>query len=121
MHITERIEDMSQRGFLRLIMEDDGDIVIAVGQCDRDGFIDPVASVEFCTCGSGGGGSPETREALIQLMGAIARDNLNKSGKISRRGRDLADADDEAIVKFANDMKNPILPKNQGSILDSLL
>jgi hypothetical protein len=119
MRITERIEDMSRRGFLRLVMEDDGDIIVAVGQCDRDGLIDPVARVEFCTCGSGGGGSPETREALIQLMGAIARDNLNKSGKSSRNGNGITDLENEEIASFANDMKYPV--QSKGSILDSIL
>lgn len=97
---TERKEDMSPRGFLRLIKEDDGDIIVAVGEGDPDGTVGYVASVQFCTCGSGGGGSPRTREALIQLMGAIAADNLTPH---HRGGEHLCESEQKVIVQWAAD------------------
>jgi hypothetical protein len=75
--ITERKESMSPDGFLRLIREDDGDIIICVGGGGENGGIESVTSIQFCTPFSGGGGSSKTYEALIQLMGAMAEDNLD--------------------------------------------
>lgn len=74
----ERREDMSPDGKLGLIVQDDGDIIVyitrATDECKRRGG-PPMAGVEFCTVGSGGGRSPHTRKALFELIGAIARDN----------------------------------------------
>lgn len=75
--LTERLESMSPEGFLRLIREDDGDIVITVGTGGERGGVTNVATVEFCTPGAGGGGSSRTWRALIDLMGAMAADNLD--------------------------------------------
>ena len=123
MHLTERKEDMSPRGFLRILMEDDGDIIVAVGQCDRDGIVDPVARVEFCSIGSGGGRSPRTRDALIQLMAAIAADNLDSTCS-ARRGEHLNDADEAQIIKWVYSMSqdSPLAAmKPKRNIIDDIL
>ncbi len=73
---VERKEDMSCCGKLRLIRQDDGDIIITV-QSERDGLLQPGDSVEFCTTGLGGGKSPNTITALRALMDAMQRDNDN--------------------------------------------
>jgi hypothetical protein len=74
MKVVERIEDMSVRGRLRIIQQDDGDIIVAV-QSERDGLLQPGDSVEFCTIGTGGGRSPRTLNALRALMAAMEGDN----------------------------------------------
>lgn len=75
MKVVERIEDMSSRGRLRVIQQDDGDIIVAV-QSMEDGCLQNGDSVEFCTGFSGGGKSPNTLNALYALMDAIKKDNL---------------------------------------------
>ncbi len=77
MRKAERLEDMSPRGRLRLIRQDDGDIVVAV-QSERDGMLQPGDSVEFCTIGTGGGRSRHTHAALLALMEAMRRDNAEE-------------------------------------------
>lgn len=71
---VERLEDMSERGKLRILQQDDGDIIVAV-QPERNGLLQPGESVEFCTIGQGGGRSPRTYLALKALMAAMAEDN----------------------------------------------
>lgn len=68
--IIERPEDMSQRGKLRLLIQRDGDVIIAV-QDDSGHMLD----IEFCTPGTGGGRSPETWKALHILANAMRADN----------------------------------------------
>lgn len=83
---VERHEDMSPVGTLKVIIEPDGDIIVAVTP-DLD---DPMQSsifgytVQFCTIGSGGGRSPRTRKALIELVNAMYQDNLEEE---SAKGR----------------------------------
>lgn len=81
MKVQERLEDMSVRGRLRLIEQDDGDIIVAVQSMDNNGFLQPGDSVEFCALFSGGGGSPKTLDALRALMEAMRQDNLNNPRK----------------------------------------
>lgn len=71
-----RIEDMSTRGRMKLFREDDGDIIVSVSS-ERDGLVQPSESVQYCTPGMGGGRSPRTFNALINL--AIAMDEDNKA------------------------------------------
>lgn len=70
--VTTRKEDMSVRGMLRLIKQDDGDIIIAVHKQTHDGLRSGGESVEFC---SSGGHSPNTRAALYALFDAMEKDN----------------------------------------------
>lgn len=64
-------QDMGQ-GHLRVGLDADNDVYVEV--CDQRG----TASVEFCNPGGGGGGlSPRTRAALIELMRAIESDNAD--------------------------------------------
>lgn len=72
---VSRKEDMSQRGQLRILHDEEGDIHIVVYGDDGDGFIDKSAAIEFCSCGMGGGKSPNTMRALVKLMEAIEMDN----------------------------------------------
>lgn len=74
MRIAERFEDMSPRGRLRVIQQDDGDMIVEVVEdMDSQGCCAGLsASVEFCTSG---GKSPKTREALRALMQAMADEN----------------------------------------------
>jgi len=74
MRVVERIEDMSSRGRLRLIQQDDGDIIVAV-QSMENGLLQPGDSVEFCAGFGGGGKSPHTMAALFKLMEAMKLDN----------------------------------------------
>lgn len=71
-----RREDMSQRGELSLIMQDDGDIIVSCLGKESVGDLYSESHVEFCSIGAGGGKSPKVREALIQLMNAIDEDNI---------------------------------------------
>lgn len=74
--IVERFEDMSPTGTLRLIWQEDGDIIVVVTRGEDDDFAQ--ASVEFCTPMSGGGNSEHTHAALRYLMAAMAKDELNR-------------------------------------------
>lgn len=79
---VERLEDMSVDGYLAVQFDGDGDVIVSVW----DGRFS--ASVEFCTIGSGGGGSPHTKQALIQLFKAMERDNLESNkARRGKRGR----------------------------------
>ena len=52
------------------------DTSIRVGtDADCDVYVAVVGALEFCTPGLGGGKSPETRKALLNLMDAIRKDN----------------------------------------------
>lgn len=75
MLMVDRKEDMSPDGFLRLIMEDDGDIIVSVASGDPNGGLRHFADVQFCTSFGGGGASPKTHKALQALMIALAEDN----------------------------------------------
>nr|WP_255255443.1 hypothetical protein [Pseudomonas fluorescens]CEK42306.1 hypothetical protein PQBR57_0353 [Pseudomonas fluorescens SBW25] len=65
----DRDDDMGQ-GKLRLILDGDSDVCVAV--INHDGTM---ADVEFCTPFSGGGRSPKVREALLNLARAIRDEN----------------------------------------------
>ena len=69
-----RLEDMSPRGHMNLVLDGDGDVCISVKTGDQDGRITEWGHVEFCT-GLGGGGSPRTYRALLNLMQAMDDDN----------------------------------------------
>jgi hypothetical protein len=75
MRDVSRKEDMSLRGQLRVFIDVEGDIHVAVYEDDGTGFIENSASVEFCSCGMGGGKSPNTLKALHQLLKAMELDN----------------------------------------------
>lgn len=69
----ERREDMSPDGKLQLFIQNDGDVIVQiVSRRDEEWRM---ASVEFCSCGSGGGRSPRVLGALRELARAIAADN----------------------------------------------
>lgn len=72
---VSRREDMSPRGQLRVLVDEEGDIHVAVYSDDGTGFIDNSASIEFCSCGIGGGKSPNTMRALRELAKAMELDN----------------------------------------------
>ncbi len=74
-----RLEDMSAVGRLRVMLDDDGDVLVIVSPQSDDGLIDFGADIEFCTIGSGGGGSPKTYKALRALMVAMAEDNADEN------------------------------------------
>jgi hypothetical protein len=81
MEPVSRKEDMSPRGQLRIFTDNEGDIHVSVFSDDGSGRIETMSSVEFCTCGIGGGQSPETRKALIELSKAMEMDNKNRPAK----------------------------------------
>lgn len=70
--VVERLEDMSRVGRLKLLRQDDGDIIIVCQPQIEGGLISPGESVEFC---ASGGRSPNTRKALYELMQAMELDN----------------------------------------------
>lgn len=75
--MAERFEDMSPRGRLRILQQDDGDMIVCVIEDpdSRSGCAGLMASVEFCTSG---GQSPKTRTALLALMEAMAAENAER-------------------------------------------
>jgi hypothetical protein len=71
---------MSPRGRLRLLLQPDGDvIVVAIPDPDDGLFGGRMASVEFCSVGSGGGRSPNTIRALRELAKAMEQDNAERA------------------------------------------
>lgn len=58
-------------GRLRLILDDDSDVSIAVISSEGE-----MAGVQFCVPFSGGGRSPKVRQALLDLCRAIRDENL---------------------------------------------
>lgn len=89
---AERFEDMSPRGRLRVIQQDDGDMIVCVIEDpNSQGCCAGLsASVEFCTSG---GKSRRTREALRALMHAMAEDNADPYGAGRRGERGLGVTD----------------------------
>lgn len=81
--MVDRKEDMSPDGYLRLTMEEDGDVIISVASGGPNGELENFADVQFCTSFGGGGASPKTHKALRELMKAMAEDN--RDGKEHRR------------------------------------
>lgn len=79
MEDVSRLEDMSAVGSLRLSLDGDNDVIVAIYPQRDDGLIDVGVDVEFCTIGMGGGGSPRTYKALRALMVAMALDNADKN------------------------------------------
>lgn len=74
---VERFEDMSTRGKLSILVQEDGDIIVSVipdslEEFNRRGLFQ---YAEFCTIGVGGGQSPRTLEALRNLIEAMEADN----------------------------------------------
>lgn len=74
-NIVTRHEDMSSAGFMRLFMQDDGDICILLFKESGEGRNAKMCDIEFCEPSSGGGRSRHTRKALIDLMVAMEKDN----------------------------------------------
>lgn len=76
---VERFEDMSPQGRLVLHQQPDGDLIITIvpdpEDAKRHGLPPLGISAEFCAVGGGGGQSPHTRKAIIELWRAIERDN----------------------------------------------
>lgn len=73
--MAERYEDMSPDGRLRLHLQEDGDVLVCICKPDVTLGESPYHFVEFCAPGAGGGQSPHTRKALLDLMAAIQKDN----------------------------------------------
>lgn len=93
MKTAERFEDMSQRGRLRIHQQEDGDMIVCVITDPNDPeSAGAMCSVEFCTSG---GKSPKTREAIRNLMLAMAEENAEKP-HCGRRGEVGMGVDDEA-------------------------
>ncbi len=72
--IYERAEDMSPDGRLQILIQADGDVILTAVSCDASGRFS-MTSVEFCAPSFGGGRSPRTHAALVELIRAIAEDN----------------------------------------------
>lgn len=83
MNCVTRAEDMSADGRLRIMQQDDGDMIVVIVPPSEERT--PSVSVEFCSVGSGGGRSPHTVKVLRLLMAAMRRDNaerkINDSGE----------------------------------------
>jgi len=80
--MVERFEDMSERGRLRIRLQDDGDILVCVISDPNGPNEGNSTSVEFCIRG---GKSPKTLEALRLLMNAMEEDNRGNPN-CDRRG-----------------------------------
>ncbi len=88
MREAERFEDMSPRGRLRVIQQEDGDMIVEVIEDlhSKSPTAGLSAAVEFCTSG---GKSPKTREALRALMLAMAEENAERPHCLRRGERGL--------------------------------
>jgi hypothetical protein len=60
---------------MQIHIQEDGDIILAILPDPSEEYR-YAKSVEFCTIGAGGGRSPNTRKALLELFKAIELDNL---------------------------------------------
>lgn len=71
---VKRFEDMSPDGFIKLLRQADGDVILQVSGKD---WVDKLQTVdvEFCTSG---GQSINTLLALINLIEAVKQDNEEK-------------------------------------------
>jgi len=87
-NFVERLGDMSPLGRLRVAFDNDGDVIVAIVP-DPNSY-DTGGSVEFCTTGFGGGGSPHTRNACIALFKAMERDNESNRARCGLIGRGAA-------------------------------
>lgn len=74
-----RLEDMSPMGRMSVLMQGDADVVVQVVSGDQYGDVRAVAGVEFCVPGTGGGGSPRTHKALVELARAMELDNQDRT------------------------------------------
>jgi len=70
--MVERRDDMGN-GKLRLVVDGDGDVSVAL-VLPGYGFLD----VEFCVPGTGGGKSPRTHRALRALFDAMVADEKER-------------------------------------------
>jgi hypothetical protein len=77
-----RAEDMSTDGRLRIMQQDDGDMIVVIVPASQERRRSE--SVEFCSVGCGGGRSPHTVKALRDLMTAMRKDNEER--KIDNSG-----------------------------------
>lgn len=71
--IYSRKEDMSPDGFLDILIEPDGDIIVIIRKGEGKDF--RTSEVQFCDPGSGGGRSSKTRYALFKLIEAMEEDS----------------------------------------------
>ena len=71
---TERKGDMDPKNRLRIIRDAEGDIIVQILQFGPQGSV-ASADVEFCTVPRGGGRSPHTFDALLELIEAMDKDN----------------------------------------------
>jgi hypothetical protein len=65
-----RLGDMGEGTALVVHVQDDGDVIIGIGEP-----LMPKKTVEFCTIGPGGGRSQHTFKALRALAEAVKKDN----------------------------------------------
>ena len=79
---VDRVGDMHPNRALRILQQSDGDIILvivqdgyAVGEVDTGNPNDRSAQVEFCVSG---GKSRNTHAALLALVEAIKRDNIER-------------------------------------------
>ncbi|EPV8692182.1 hypothetical protein ACWAUP_005914 [Pseudomonas aeruginosa] len=70
-----RLGDMSPDAYFRVDLDADNDVCLSIWNGSDS------AEVEFCCPGAGGGQSRFTREALINLMVAIERDNAERPSR----------------------------------------
>jgi hypothetical protein len=80
--MISRKHDMSPDGSLTVCADQSGDMCLSIFDDENK----CVANLEFCTRGSGGGGSPETHKALRELFVALVKDQ-HSSASCSRDGR----------------------------------
>lgn len=73
-NLVVRMEDMSPNGRLVVRRQSDGDVIVACMDDDYNSV-----SVEFCTPFTGGGLSPHTHRALLNLMAAMEKDEEERN------------------------------------------
>ena len=82
-----RYEDMSPEGYIEVLQEEDGDVILVVygnEPLDINEYV--YTSVQFCTFG-GGGRSANVRKALLALRDAIVADNTESPQYRGRKGK----------------------------------
>lgn len=99
---TSRQGDMGEGLKLEVLREDDGDLIVSImGVHDR---FSPTHAIQFCVPGTGGGTSPKTWRALLDLQAAMYDDNLGRPQRVPPRPEApisvvLTDFSDEGVSR----------------------
>lgn len=78
-----RYSDMNPDDRLRIMQQEDGDMIVSIVTLPKEPYINSTMAVEFCTR-AGGGRSPKTLLALKALMEAMKEDEKDSPQDVQR-------------------------------------